>query len=49
MRSAERGRAISRSVESSSVIGRAPGIVDALASSISAITGIAGSPRVSMH
>ena len=49
MRSAERRRAISRSVESSSAIGNALGIAGLLLLSTSAMTGVTGPPRVSMH
>ena len=49
IRSAERSRAISRSVESSSAIANALGIAGVLSFSISAITGMTGPPRVSMH
>src|SRR5499427_10411619 len=49
MRSAERSRAISRSVESSSAIGSALGMAGLRLLSTSAIIGVTGPPRVSMH
>src|SRR6516164_7383653 len=49
MRSAERSRAISRSVELSSAIGSALGMAGLRLLSTSAIIGVTGPPRVSMH